>query len=938
MREASRWSRLKELVSETLEQPGGTRETFLAERCGDGVLFAEALQLVRAAGEDDSAFMLDPRADAFVGLRRTPSSAFVGRRVGAFTLGELIGQGGMGAVFTARQHGVEREVAVKLFPPHAMGFDTQVRFEREVRALARLEHPWVARILDAGVHSGEDTPGAGSPYIAMELVRGLPMVEHAERHELSLRSRVALLADVAEAVHAAHQRAIVHRDLKPANVLVEPPTAERPHGTPKVLDFGVARLLDQSADATRATSAGIVLGSLAYMAPEQARGDSDAIDVRTDVYALGAMLHELVAGRPPIEVEGLPIHRALAVLVEPKPSRPTIEADFTGGDLATVLDTALATEPERRYASAEALRTDLLRLLRSEPIAARRATRRYRLRKFVKRNAAASAFAAAAAAALLVATTISTISLLGEREARQQAEAAQALAERREAAAERERRRADAGNAFLTQLVWSAEPGELGREATVVQAVRSALPTLRSFAAGDETVEASLRRTVGQTFRNLGRHEEADDAFAEAYRLASGAEGPNHPQTIWIALERANNLTARERSDEAAAILEELRPRIAALPAGDERAELELALRIENAGLATARGDYQAGAEMYREALATAAARPELIEPYNLDTARSDYGLALAYSGSLDEAERVQRELAADRGSRLGETHPRTVIVRQHLAGTLTELGRFDEALTLLDEVLRLGAETWGADHPYMLSTRNSIASLHIRRGEHEAAAAVAESVLTDARRVLGDDDPFLLYVANNRSIALAQLERWDEAVPATRELLAISRQLHGEEHPFTLTFRSNLARFIANGGDKRAAVAELRDVLATQERVLGRDAAPAMITQHGMAGLLLDLGDAAEAEALSRDALQRAEANGLAGLVPHFRRGWGRALAKMGKLDEAERELTLAYEEAVQRLAPAEHERAAAALAAFREEYRQDDNPAQPDAQSDSG
>ncbi|MEM6562115.1 MAG: serine/threonine-protein kinase, partial [Planctomycetota bacterium] len=314
------WTRLKDVVADALELPSTERLKLLETTVGDDPdLFAQAVELIDAADED--AAMLDPRTDAFIGLSGPDTAALDGRRIGKFTLVRLLGEGAMASVYLAKQDDVGRPVALKVFRPHALGHDALLRFRREVDALGRIEHPFVARIFEADIHYDIDLPGKrGLPYIAMEYVDGLPVTQFAEAHELEPEQRIALIADIADAVHAAHQRAIVHRDLKPGNVLVIP---DNDHGTPKVLDFGIARVVEEvdptatnaAAKADRAhtlhTTTGVLLGTLGYMAPEQARGQTELIDTRADVFAIGVMLHELLVGARPVDTNNLPLTEVL---------------------------------------------------------------------------------------------------------------------------------------------------------------------------------------------------------------------------------------------------------------------------------------------------------------------------------------------------------------------------------------------------------------------------------------------------------------------------------------------------------------------------------------------------------------------------------------------------------------------------------------------------
>ena len=321
-----------------------------------------------------------------------------GTYVGRYRILRPIGDGGMGVVYEAEQEQPRRRVALKLIRPGMAGKATLRRFERETQALGRLQHPGIAQIYDAGAVRTGFGP---QPYFAMELIRGRTPGEYVKQHQLSVRERLELVAKVAEAVHHAHQRGIIHRDLKPSNILVDET------GQPKVLDFGVSRAIDDSAAHTHQTEMGQLLGTVAYMSPEQVTGDPHEIDIRTDIYALGVILYELLAGRPPYSVEGN-LHEALTAVREAEPTPlGTLVRDFKG-DIETIAAKALEKDKNRRYTSAAELAADIRRFLSEQPIIARPQTATYQLKKFARRHKVVVTAAAVVTAALLLGVVIST--------------------------------------------------------------------------------------------------------------------------------------------------------------------------------------------------------------------------------------------------------------------------------------------------------------------------------------------------------------------------------------------------------------------------------------------------------------------------------------------------------------------------------------------------
>jgi serine/threonine protein kinase/WD40 repeat protein len=434
---------VEELFHEAAALSGEARAGFLSERCrGDAALRAEVEALLAEPGTEVDRAAADAMnlMDEGEGL---PSA------IGPFKIVGLIGEGGMGRVYEAEQDEPRRRVALKMIRPGLLSRAALRRFRHEADVLASLRHPGIAQILQAGSVAAWD--GTPQPYIAMELVKGAVLTEHARKHRLSARERMELLARVCDAVQHAHQRGVIHRDLKPGNVLVEEAEGERREAKvasgvatppsrsstistdgaacPKILDFGIARLTGQEDDATRpgatvVTQTGQIVGTLAYMSPEQVEGDSGLLDTRSDVYALGVIGYELLGGKLPLDVVSKSMAAAMAMIREQEPVRlGTIDASLRG-DVETIIAKAMEKDRERRYGSAGELGADIRRWLNDEPIAARPASSLYQLRKFARRNRPLVWGAAAVVAALAVGATVATVSAVRESHAKRLAEAA----------------------------------------------------------------------------------------------------------------------------------------------------------------------------------------------------------------------------------------------------------------------------------------------------------------------------------------------------------------------------------------------------------------------------------------------------------------------------------------------------------------------------------
>lgn len=321
----------------------------------------------------------------------------------------------MGTVYEAWQERPRRRVALKLMRPGLTTPALLRRFHLEADILGLLEHPAIARVYEAGTAS---LGGMEQPYLTMELIEGLPLTTYVEREALSLRDRVSLLIAIADGVHFAHQKGVIHRDLKPANILVDPA------GQPKILDFGIARMVTADPQATLPpTGDGRPVGTLATMAPEQARGDTKAIDTQSDVYALGVIAYRILTGQYPFALHELPTHEAIRILLETEPARPGDVNPALRGDLDVIMRKAMAKDKTQRYASAAALADDWRHYLRNEPIAARPPSAWYQARTFARRNKIWVGASAAVLLALITGALLATVGLIRARQAEQQARA-----------------------------------------------------------------------------------------------------------------------------------------------------------------------------------------------------------------------------------------------------------------------------------------------------------------------------------------------------------------------------------------------------------------------------------------------------------------------------------------------------------------------------------
>jgi WD40 repeat protein len=397
-----------ELFEEILELP--TRERFaqLEQRCGNDRDLREQVESLLAQTDADDGFLesgkpgdlLREHLDDLGGETIEPSAETkIPARIGRYRILGVLGRGGMGVVYEAEQDNPRRRIALKILRMLFLSERSRSRFEREAEILGRLRHPGIAHIYEAGVTSASD--GEPISYYAMELVEGAPLTCYAENNGLGPRARLALIIKICDAVEHAHGHGIVHRDLKPDNILVDG------RGEPRVLDFGVARIIGQQMTAhSKATATGLLIGTLPYMSPEQVGPRPDEIDARSDVYALGVIAFELLAGSLPLDVTAVSIPEAIRrICKDDAPHLGTVDRKYRG-DLATIVGKALEKEPGRRYASAAGLSQDIQRYLAGKPILAKPQSGFYQFRKFAQRNNAIVAAATVAFLALLIGTGV----------------------------------------------------------------------------------------------------------------------------------------------------------------------------------------------------------------------------------------------------------------------------------------------------------------------------------------------------------------------------------------------------------------------------------------------------------------------------------------------------------------------------------------------------
>ena len=779
----SRWRRLEALFAAAVEVPERQRHGWLRGACGDDpALLAEAEALLAADGEA-GAFLEQAVAGAALDLH-SATAARPGDRMGAYRLLREVGRGGMSQVFLAARddESFEQRVAVKLVPPGLESRELLARFVHERQILARLDHPYIARLHDGG------TASDGRPWFVMEYVEGEPIDAWCDRRRLPTSERVRLVVKVCEAVHFAHRNLVVHRDLKPANVLV---TAD---GVPKLLDFGIAKPLGPRADDDgELTVTGATPRSPHYASPEQMRGAP--VTTASDVYSLGVLLYRLLTGRLPHPAAGRSAGEwERAVIEEPAerassavgrlgdgPSPEQVAARRGGspealrrrlaGDLDTVIAKALDPRPERRYGSVEQLAEDLERHLGGQPVIARPATAGYRLAKLVRRHRLATAALSLALVSMLATSVVLAVQ-------------ARRLAH--------ERDRANQVAALLGDLFTLADPREArGGNITARELLDRGSERVKAL-DGQPLTQSMLLGKLAELYESLGLYPEAAARLRPAVALERRFGGG---RDLAVRLNHLGCVLAKEGDyAQAGPLFDEALKRFEKL-AGTESAD---AARVIN-NLALVRddlGNYAGAAELYRRALAIERRRYGAPHPLTV----ANYALLLSDLGDYGAAEALLRpQVATER--RDGDDEKALAAGLQYLGTIDLAQGEPAAAQAELEQALAIRRRLFGDDHP---DTARSLAALGVaqrERGELAAAEASLSRSLAVRRKTLGDDHPEVADGLREQAALFAREGRLGEAEADYRAALAIQRRSLSPHHPLTALTLAGLGTLLAGEG-----------------------------------------------------------------------------------------------------------------------------------------
>jgi len=680
-------------------------------------------------GSDEPTQSQSAAAQPGGGSSRADDASPLPASIGRYRILRLLGEGGMGAVYEAQQDFPHRTVALKVIRAGYASSEMLRRFENEAQALGRLQHPGIAQMYEAGT---AETPFGRQPCFAMELVQGQSLVACCDAHRLNARQRLELMAKICDAVQHAHQRGLIHRDLKPANILVDE------SGQPKILDFGVARLTDSDAQATRQTDIGQLVGTLAYMSPEQVLGDPAEIDTRSDVYALGVILYDLLAGKGPYSL-GHQLPDAVRAIREEEPTALGSMNRTYRGDVETIAGKALEKDKTRRYSSAAELGADIRRHLRDEPITARPPSTTYQLQKFARRNKALMTGVAAVFVVLVAGIVASTWEAVKARRAEANAKKQSAIAQ--------------AVNDFLqNDLLGQASAYNQSKPDPDIK-VRVVLDRAAQNIQGkfdrQPEVEAAIRDTIGQTYIDLGLYPETRTQLERALDLQRRALGANNPQT------------------------------------------LKTMSRLGR--LAYVQGKYPEAESLVSQALAI---QRRVLGSDHPDTLYSMNNLANVYyaQGKDAQAETLYNQTLQVRRRLLGPDHPETLFSMGSLATVYEEEGKYAQAEKLDSQTLEIERRVLGPEHQKTLWTIQDLGKTYIVQGKYAQGEALYRKTLEAQRRVLGPEHPDTLFTIGNLANSYLAEGRYAEAEALFKQVLEAWRRVVGEQRPETLWAIGQLA------------------------------------------------------------------------------------------------------------------------------------------------
>jgi serine/threonine protein kinase/tetratricopeptide (TPR) repeat protein len=780
--DSARWDRVQELFHQAVELPEGERRGFLQSQCGeDEALVGDVLALVEEDSRGSS--LLDRNmaevAHQLVGEARQPLPNV--KEFGPYRIREVLGEGGMGIVYLAVREDLGSLVALKVLRDAWLSPARRERFFNERRMLAQLNHPFIARLYDA------DALPDGTPWFVMEYVEGVALTEYCRRHARSIPERLELLRAVGEAVQYAHQNAVIHRDLKPSNILV------RNDGTVRLLDFGIAKQLESLDVPAERTLTGLRLMTPAYASPEQIRGEP--VGIQTDVYSLGVILYELLAGRPPFDLSNRTPGEAERILIHEEPKKPSAAALQTPAqpgvnppapsasrsawaDLDVLCLTAMHKDPQRRYQSVEALIRDIDHYLKSEPLEARPDTVGYRVGKFVSRNARA-----VSAAALGFALVVGLVVFFMVR-----------LTRARNAALEETARTRRIQQFMLTLFQGGDAAAGPAENLRVVSLLDRGVEEARGLDK-EPAVQAELYATLGSIYEKLGRFDQADKLLRSALVERRSLYGPDNAQVakslVALGLLRAD----QAKYEEAERLARQgLGMSKRSLPPNDPavaRATFALGTVLED------RGAYAQAIPVFEKAVEIQSR--STADPRDLAASLAELANTHFYAGHLDISEALNERVLAMHRRHYGDRHPLVADTLINLGAIQVERGHYREAERYDRQALDITQAWYGKDNPETASAMTILGRTLVDEDRYDEGESLLQKALAIQERVYGPVHPLVASALNDLGRVAEKRGKLDEAEADFRRMAEIYGSVYGQKHYLIGIALSNLGSVYMN-------------------------------------------------------------------------------------------------------------------------------------------
>jgi tetratricopeptide (TPR) repeat protein len=798
------------VFAELLSLPAPERERRLQTQCGGNAPLADLVRQLLTIDDSGMGSFLAGPAGCEGRVEAAGQVLPENTQIGNFRLLRRIGEGGMGIVYEARQCHPERNVALKIIRGGRFVDRYAIKlFHREVQALARLRHPCIGAIYEAGGTDDEEH------FFAMELVEGRPLLEHVRETRVPPRERLALVCRICDAIHYAHQRGVMHRDLKPSNILID---AE---GNPRILDFGLARITDTELgiDASR-TAQGRIQGTLAYMSPEQARGDSAAIDIRSDVYSLGVILYELLADRLPYDVMELPLPRAVDTICNQPPRR----TEALRGDLETITLRALEKDPQRRYASASALGEDIQRFLTSQPIEARRDSAWYVLRKALLRHRVAAAVSVAFVMLVSVSAIALGVMYRRQSQARNAEFAERERAEMETRKAVEEQVKTEQFAKFMEEIFNGVEPSvALGRDTRMLKGMMDAAAKRIEDGElhGVQAAELRLRNSIGGVYLAIAEFDAAERMLGSVVERAQRIHGPDTLEHAVALDHHARWLDSVGRPADALAEYEAaLMIRRRLLPSDHEALGASL---LRAGSMLKKLGRVEESLRHLEEARAM---YQRLFPGDHLATARVLTGIAQNFeaSGMPDKALPVAEDALAMLRRLFPGDHPSVAASLNSVASIRSSMGQHAEGLSRMEESLDMTRRLFAGDHPEVAVALTDIGAFLINLGRPADALPRVQEALSMHRRLFPGDHANVAASLNLVASTLQYLGRAEEAQPVAEESLAIRRRLYSTDHPEIAVSLSQVGSGFKMMGRPELALGKHEEALSMYQRLFPGD------------------------------------------------------------------------------------------------------------------